>query len=438
MTSDVAIIGGGFSGTMVAAQLARRGIRSILIEGNGRMGRGIAYSTREPAHVLNVRAEVMSAWPDDLEDFARAAVIEGGSSQDYSERMRFGRYLRGILDRAVAEGLVEPVEAMAVSAAREADGWSIGLDDGSKLAARALVLAIGNQEPAPMAVSQGISAERFISNPWGPEAKAAVERLAETDGNVLLLGTGLTAVDLILSLHANVHRGTITALSRRGQLPRGHAPFEPAAVERDDVPPGNVLQLWRWLRRRAAQGSWRAAVDSLRPHSSAIWQGFGEAEQRRFMRHARPWWDVHRHRIAPEVAGRIRQLVQEGRLHIVAGRVKAMSERNGQLSVAIQRRGMNDSKSVNFGLAVNCTGPLGSISESDDPLLGSLFDGGHARPDSLDLGLEVDGRSRIAGAKRAWALGPLTKGRFWEITAVPDIRGQVASVADDIAEELKR
>jgi len=220
MTSDVAIIGGGFSGTMVAAQLARRGIRSILIEGNGRMGRGIAYSTREPAHVLNVRAEVMSAWPDDLEDFARAAVIEGGSSQDYSERMRFGRYLRGILDRAVAEGLVEPVEAMAVSAAREADGWSIGLDDGSKLAARALVLAIGNQEPAPMAVSQGISAERFISNPWGPEAKAAVERLAETDGNVLLLGTGLTAVDLILSLHANVHRGTITALSRRGQLPR--------------------------------------------------------------------------------------------------------------------------------------------------------------------------------------------------------------------------
>ncbi len=277
MTSSVAIIGGGFSGTMVAAQLARRGIASILIEGNGRMGRGIAYSTREPAHVLNVRAEVMSAWPEDLEDFARVAESEGGSSQDYSERLRFGRYLRGILEQAVGEGLVEPVEAKAVSAMRDGGGWSIELDDGSKVAARALVLAIGNQEPAPMAVGQGISPERFISNPWGAEAKAAVERLAETDGNVLLLGTGLTAVDLILSLHANVHRGTITALSRRGQLPRGHAPFEPAPVERDEVPLGNVLKLWRWLRRRAAQGSWRAAVDSLRPHSSAIWQGFGEA-----------------------------------------------------------------------------------------------------------------------------------------------------------------
>ena len=99
---------------------------------------------------------------------------------------------------------------------------------------------------------------------------------------------------------------------------------------------------------------------------------------------------------------------------------------------------MDDAKSVSFGLAVNCTGPLGSISESDDPLLGSLFEGGHARPDSLDLGLEVDGKSRIAGAKRAWALGPLTKGRFWEITAVPDIRGQVAQVAFEIAEELRK
>jgi len=436
MTSDVAIIGGGFSGTMVAAQLARRGIRSILIEGNGRMGRGIAYSTREPAHVLNVRAEVMSAWPDDLEDFARAAVIEGGSSQDYSERMRFGRYLRGILDRAVAEGLVEPVEAMAVSAAREADGWSIGLDDGSKLAARALVLAIGNQEPAPMAVSQGISAERFISNPWGPEAKAAVERLAETDGNVLLLGTGLTAVDLILSLHANVHRGTITALSRRGQLPRGHAPFEPAAVERDDVPPGNVLQLWRWLRRRAAQGSWRAAVDSLRPHSSAIWQGFGEAEQRRFMRHARPWWDVHRHRIAPEVAERLKYLIGLGQLEVAAGRIQSMREAGDGVNVEFLRRGRQESETRRFDTIFNCTGPLGAMARTVNPVVRQMLDDGLIAVDPLGIALDVDERDRAGDG--VWALGPMTKGRYWEIIAVPDIRGQAERVAADIATEFER
>jgi uncharacterized NAD(P)/FAD-binding protein YdhS len=435
MTSSVAIIGGGFSGTMVAAQLARRGIASILIEGNGRMGRGIAYSTREPAHVLNVRAEVMSAWPEDLEDFARVAESEGGSSQDYSERLRFGRYLRGILEQAVGEGLVEPVEAKAVSAMRDGGGWSIELDDGSKVAARALVLAIGNQEPAPMAVGQGISPERFISNPWGAEAKAAVERLAETDGNVLLLGTGLTAVDLILSLHANVHRGTITALSRRGQLPRGHAPFEPAAVERDDVPLGNVLQLWRWLRRRAGQGSWRAAVDSLRPHSSAIWQGFGEAEQRRFMRHARPWWDVHRHRIAPEVAERLKYLIGLGQLEVVAGRIQSMREAGDGVNVEFLRRGRQETETRRFDTIFNCTGPLGAMARTVNPVVRQMLDDKLIAVDPLGIALDVDDRDRAG--EGVWALGPMTKGKYWEIIAVPDIRGQAERVAADIATELE-
>src|SRR4051812_23010007 len=155
--TPVAIIGGGFSGTMVAAQLARRGVASVLIEGNGRMGRGVAYSTREPAHVLNVRAEVMSAWPDDLEDFARLIEAEGGTAKDFSERRRFGRYLGAILEQAASDGLVTPIEAIAVSATHDDDSWSVNLDDGSKLSARALVLAIGNQAPAPMAVAQGIS-----------------------------------------------------------------------------------------------------------------------------------------------------------------------------------------------------------------------------------------------------------------------------------------
>ena len=173
-----------------------------------------------------------------------------------------------------------------------------------------------------------------------------------------------------------MHRGRICALSRRGLAPRAHADHAPAPVRIDEVPQGSLKQLWAWLRSRSARVGWRAAVDSIRPYTHQIWQALTDADRLRFLRHARPWWDVHRHRIAPEVAGRIRQLVQEGRLHIVAGRVKSMSEQQGSLSVAIQRRGMDDAKSVSFGLAVNCTGPLGSISESDDPLLGSLFEAG--------------------------------------------------------------
>ena len=436
LTADVAIIGGGFSGTMAAAQLARRGIRSVLIEGNGRMGRGVAYSTLEPAHVINVRAEVMSAWPENLDDFARRMEAEGGSAKDFSERLRFGRYLGEVLDQATSEGQVTPVEAMAVSARRDANGWKVALDDGREIKARALVLAIGNQEPSPMAVAKDISPERFINNPWGPEARAAEARLAGSDKSVLLLGTGLTAVDHILSLDANGHRGRITALSRRGQMPRGHVPHDPVTVERDEVPMGNVLKLWRWLRRRTAHVSWRAAVDSLRPHSSAIWQAFGEAEQRRFMRHARPWWDVHRHRIATEVAQRMKALIGSGQLEVVAGRVRAMRETENGVAVEFARRGREGTVTREFDTIVNCTGPLGAMERTANPILRQMFDDRLIAVDGLGIGVEVDDRDRAG--ENVWALGPMTKGRYWEIIAVPDIREQAAAVAADIEAELAR
>src|SRR5690606_31631772 len=191
MKSDVAIIGGGFSGTMVAAQLARRGVASILIEGGGRLGRGIAYSTEEPAHVLNVRAEAMSAWPDAPRDFAELVEADGGSAQDFTERRRFGQYLDSILETAVGSGLVTQVAAMAVSAVRDGDAWTIGLEGGRSLTSRAVVLTIGNQEPEPMTAAEGVSPQNFINNPWGADARAAVERAVATAGDVLLIGTGL-------------------------------------------------------------------------------------------------------------------------------------------------------------------------------------------------------------------------------------------------------
>jgi uncharacterized NAD(P)/FAD-binding protein YdhS len=209
--------------------------------------------------------------------------------------------------------------------------------------------------------------------------------------------------------------------------------------------------LWRWLRKRGAELGWRGAVDSLRPHSHALWQALDEEQQKRFLRHARPWWDVHRHRIAPEVAAVLKRLIGEGRLEIVAGRLKLMRGGNRELTAGIQRRGKSETKEQHFALGVNCTGPLGAIGRSEDGVLRKLFDDGLARPDWLGMGLDVDQRSRVLryGASTGsaptqdersllWAVGPLTKGRFWEIVAVPDIRGQVADVAKDIAEELQR
>jgi len=440
MTSDravpVAIIGGGFSGTIVAAQLARRGIASALIDGSGRAGKGVAYSTIEPAHLLNVRAEGMSAWSGEPDHFARHFEAEGGEPRGFAQRRFFARYLGGILDEAKAAG-VEVIDGVASKAARSDGGWRIAFDDGQTLDADAIVLATGNQEPGSLAAFAGVG-DHYLRNPWGAAARAAVENLAATSKAALLVGTGLTMVDLVLSLDAAGHRGRVVALSRRGLIPRSHADFEPAPVAEEDVPAGNLRMLSRWLRRRAGQVGWRAAVDSLRPYSHPLWQGLAVDEQQRFLRHVRPWWDVHRHRIAPDVAQTLARMVAEGRLEIVAGRIISASDTDQGLEVSYRRRGAASIQSERFAYAFNCTGPLHSMARTKDSLLRSLLDAGQVRPDQLGIGLEVDEHSRPVGSERLWALGPLTKGRYWEIIAVPDIREQAADVAADIAQELGR
>ena len=436
MKSDrvpVAIIGGGFSGTIVAAQLARHGVASALIDGSGRAGKGVAYSTTEPAHLLNVRAEGMSAWSGEPEHFAEHFESEGGDRRGFAQRRFFAQYLGDILAQAIAGG-VEVVDRVACGAARFDGGWRVALDDGSAVQADALVLAIGNQEPEGLSAFVG-AGERFIRNPWGADARAAVERLAESGDSALLVGTGLTMVDLVLSLDAAGYRGRIVALSRRGLVPRSHADFEPAPIDQGQLP-ASLRGLWRWLRRRGAEVGWRAAVDSLRPYSHALWQGLSADDQRRFLRHGRPWWDVHRHRIAPEVAQTLARMVADGRLEIVAGRVVTARAGEDALEVEYRRRGARSLQSDRFAYAFNCTGPLHSVARTRDPLLRSLLDAGQVRPDHLGIGLEVDDHSRPEGSERLWALGPLTKGRYWEIIAVPDIREQAAVVAADIVREI--
>lgn len=400
------------------------------------MGKGVAYSTTEPAHLLNVRAEGMSAWAGEPDHFANHFEGAGGDRKGFAERRLFARYLGQILDHAIDSGYVRTVAATATRASRSDGGWQVELDDGQTLAARGLVLAIGNQEPQGLRVFAGAE-QRFISNPWGKQAQAAVSELAGSDEAALLVGTGLTMIDLVLSLNAAGHTGSILALSRRGLIPRGHADFEPAPVEQQQVPIGSLRALWRWLRRRSAEVGWRAAVDSLRPYSHVLWQGLDVEQQRRFLRHGRPWWDVHRHRIAPQVADTIMWMIAENRLEIAAGRILAARDVGDGLEVELRRRAASGSQKMRFAYAFNCTGPLQAIAHTKDPLLRSLFDSGAVREDPLGIGLDVDHRSRAVRGERLWALGPLTKGRYWEIIAVPDIREQAAAVAEDIALELQ-
>jgi len=376
----------------------------------------------------------MSALADDPDHFVRRFEAEGGNRRGFAERRLFGRYLREMLSDATDKGCASIEQSTAVSARRDGGTWHVELDDGRTVSAAALALAIGNQDPEPLRALAG-AGDRFVNNPWAEDSRNAVDDLVENDGSALLVGTGLTMVDLVLSLGAAGYQGRIVALSRRGQIPRAHADFEPAPVGLEDVPQGHVGKLWRWLRERSAQVGWRAAVDSLRPHSHALWQSLDVNQQKQFMRHARPWWDVHRHRIAPQVAATVHGMISSGQLEIAAGRIVRATQAPDGMEVELRRRGSQESSKERFAYAFNCTGPLHAMEKTKNTLLRGLLDAGEVKPDQLDIGLTVDENSRAGN--RLWALGPLSKGRYWEIIAVPDIREQAAQVAEDIARSLR-
>jgi uncharacterized NAD(P)/FAD-binding protein YdhS len=415
----VAVVGGGYSGTMAAVEIARAlpGADVCLIEKRDRFAAGAAYSTSSPSHLLNVRARSMSAFAEDPDHFTRWLQSEGlGGWDTFARRRDYHRYLAAILDGAAVRRVAG--EAVAIR------GSELALASGEAIAFDALVLAGGNYPgrlPARLAI-------KTIDDPWSAAGLEAIALLARQEGEVLLAGTGLTMIDVALTLDDAGFGGRMLAVSRRGLVPRPQegSPDAPLAGE----PPPRLMDLVRHVR---AGRPWRAAVDSLRPHSAALWQGFGESEKRRFLRHLRPWWDVHRHRIAPAVARRIEALRASGRLEVAAGRIGAGS---GEETIVALRGGGTLRR--RFVAAVNCTGPEGNIARVEDPLVRQAIASGRARPDRLGLGLEVDGESRLIDADGAaspclFAVGPLSKGAFWEIVAVPDIRHQLLGVARTLA-----
>lgn len=436
----IAIIGGGFSGTVLAIQLARRGVASVLVESRPQFARGAAYSTREEEHLLNVPAGKMSPWPDAPSHFAERMNAKGARPTDFVSRRDYGDYLEEQLRLASLGGAIEKVSARAIAARPGADGWTVTLDDGRTFVAAGLALANGNQPPSPFAI-RGLAEARRVDDPWSEAGRAAVAEVARTGQPVMLIGSGLTMVDVALTLEADGYEGAIVAVSRRGQVPHAHLASLPPPAETPELGelPHELSRLTRWLRGRAgAVGEWRRVVDSLRPVTQALWQRMDAGERARFLRHARPWWDVHRHRIAPSAAERIAAMRKRGQLTVIAGRIDGADEAGEIARISVSRRG-GGAVRIEAAKVVNCTGPLTEIDRTTDPLIRQMLDEGLVTTDTLALGLAVDERDRLIGrdadrTSPAWGIGPMTKGHYWEITAAPDIRVQAEKVADDIAE----
>lgn len=442
------VIGAGFSGSLLTVHLLRslpdRG-RVHLIERRPGFGRGLAYSTGNPSHLLNVRASRMSAFDDDPDHFLRwldrRADCPDAHPQSFVPRAVYGDYVQGLLGEqlwgdSINHGLyLFPDEAVGLE--RMPHGVKILMACGRTLTVDKVVLAVGNFPPeAPRAVQGLASCPHYLADPWDDEALAAIA----PEMPVLVIGSGLTMVDFVLSMLERGHRGPITALSRHGLLPHRHADGPAPQEWRALTPPLRLSALLQAVRQRAEQQDWRAVVDGMRPHLPDWWRGMSHSERRRFLRHLRPWWDIHRHRMAPEVADRLEDVLRRGQLTVLAGQIVEVRERADGVDVTYRPRGTDARCGVPAGRIINCSGPCSDYSRVTQPLLRRLLTDGVVRPDPLRLGLEVDGELRLVdrqGCPNDWlyALGPVTRGSYWETTAVPEIRRQAKWLAERLISE---
>lgn len=430
----VTIIGGGFSGAMLAARLAEGGIASTLIDRGGDFGLGVAYSTPFDGHLLNVRSNRMTAVEGRPEDFVNwlAAHHPGyAAPEGFAPRRLYGLYVQ---ERLAAVDAAHPgLISRAVGEATSIDDMSVRLADGRTIEGDAVVLATGN--PTPKAASSGEVEGRVIGDPWAP---GALDRIGAED-DVIVVGTGLTMVDMVLWLEARGWRGVARTLSRRGLTPRGHEALPDAPVAPTDAlvkaAPSRRLHE---ARRLSGDSGWRGVMEGLRPITAELWQAADTRTRARLVRHLRPWWDVHRHRIADSIAAALAALQTAGRMTVTAGRVSRIEQDADGVSLVFKPRSGPAQPPLTAHWLIDCTGP--GHDPAKDPLTGPLLASGRARLDELRLGLDLDAQGRVLGAdgapdSRLLVLGPPARAAFWETIAVPDIRKRIEDMAKTLGAE---
>lgn len=433
------VIGGGASGTLMAFQLLKTSppdLHVTLIEKRPEIGRGLAYHAGNPEHLLNVRVSNMSALPDDPGHFWNwlCARPDGPICPDpycFVPRQTYGDYLADLIaplkSRGTARGLTI-IQNECIAIRETPSDVAVTLADGTQLTGTVAILATGHDAAA--------SRQPGHVDPWIAPTEAGIDR----DATMLILGTGLSMVDYVLSLLRHGHQGRIVALSRRGLLPRAHRRIDPMRLAESEIPFGaRIGALLHWFRQRiethvAEGGDWRSAIDAIRPHTQRLWQELPLESRRRFLEHARAWWDVHRHRTAPEVETRIAEVLAAGRLTVVSGKLATVTPNQDGALVSYRRRGRSELSELQVGAIVDCTGIVKDPGASNNPAVRSLFDNGLARIDPLRIGIEVTSDCAIVDrhgypSRRLYAVGPLTRAAFWEIIAVPDIRQQCAELA---------
>ena len=454
----IVVVGGGFCGSLVAANLLRRPpagpTRLVLIERASAVGRGVAYAERGFPYLLNVPASRMSAnsaAPQEFLEFVRRR-IPNATGEDFLPRSLYGEYLEEVL---LAAQLSAPrnirldilrADVINVRRIERHLPLQVELGDGRKLTADDVVLALGNPKPASLSSAASVADHpAYVADPWSTPLQFS------GDQTVLLIGSGLTAADVINLASADSKRvPNIHALSRHGLVPPRQTPFRPDAFKGD----GNALLLAastslrgltssvRLLANEAEKcgGDWREAITFVRNMAPTIWQRLPERDRVRFLRHVRAHWDIHRHRLPPELIQRQDELRKAQRLQFHAGHIQRFTAKGERIEVTWRPRGEKTTRAQVFDRIVNCTGPDYAVARSQDPLWRNLVQCGLCVADPLGLGLRTGPKGAVIDADgwpgpHLFYVGPMLRADLWEATAAHELRLHAEQLAALLATE---
>lgn len=450
---DIAIIGGGAAGAAVFGELLRRPHRGGIVHwitGCVDPGRGVAYATDDERHLLNVRAAGMGLFADQKDDFLRHANRSEVQAQgtDFLPRRLFGEFIEAQMRARMAEAKACGVRfqvhhSKAAAVHREAaQGYRVDLEQGGGLAAEAVVLAIGALAPRPLKTvsAEALGSGAYTLDPWNQAQSPGPPR------RLLVIGTGLTAVDTLISASTRWPRAELIAVSRHGLLPFRHSSSPIAAYPSQDDLNAALLTcdgaaaMTRVIRAALADPSvtdWRAVIDGMRPINARLWQGLSLRRRRQFLRHLRWVWEASRHRTAPASFEIVRALTESGRLQVHAARVLGV-DGSGPLTVTVRSRSSQLMSTIEADRVIQATGLDTAVAYARDPLLAQLLGEGLVAPDALQLGVaaEPDGQLLNAdGSVQAglYGIGSLLRGSLWECTAMPEIRAAANRLAQRLA-----
>lgn len=448
----IAIIGAGFSGTALAAALYRQADKPceiFLYEKTGRFGAGEAYKTPFPFHLLNVRAKHMSIFEDEqthyvdwLRNYPEKSLYVDDTKpieEQFTPRLLYGLYLKHLLDEMQAGGnktVTVHLQTAEVVDIKQKPVPLIMLENGRQQQVNKIVFALGNQSvtsfPFPVAKEM-----KCIHHSWDYIAPTFIQ----PDQNVMIVGTGLSMIDTVLTLYKRQHKGKIYTVSRHGLLPLPHAHNEHLdnTFQLDNC--ADIRAITKYLRSSSADkvatgGDWRSLISAMNLEIPLIWSRLSDNDKRRFMHHLLPYWNIHRHRVHNEIAAILENLIVKKQLEVIPARIQRIEKKSATICV----RGSGQLRKLSVDWLINCMGPSNNIRATKQPLLQKLFRRKDISTDSMNLGFDMTPTGALKNvdgqvSSVLFAIGSARRGMDWAASSVPEIRPQIYQLASHLLQQ---